>query len=145
MQLFNDDSFREFLSRLIKAYVNACDYADQSYLEAQLPRPGFTRGPRFNWLAQAERRKSFELPTTHGSIMCSVVDFRPALIENFELDVEPELSLLDTDDGIAGSLAFPRARFSLSAMQRLVENYVILLEALVQRPDGPVVDVPLTQ
>lgn len=143
VELLEEDSFFDLMKRLTDEYCTAYEHADFSYLEAQVPRPEFTRNTCFNWLPQSPK---FGLSVSGGFedvITCSPVPFENPMQKSLERDTEPMIGFVDTDEEIGGVVVFPLNRFSVETMERFGRNLLVFLRALLRHPDGRVKDVLL--
>jgi hypothetical protein len=64
-------------------------------------------------------------------------------LKKLETDNEPMMLLYDSENEIVGDLLFPLNRFSVSTMERFVQNFEVLIEALIRHPEGRVRDIRL--
>lgn len=87
--LFEDDRFDDLLNRIKDEYCMALEHADSSYLEAQLPRPEFTRNTAFNWVSRGAKTGPSELDGTTDEIACSPFPFSNPFLSDLERDTEP--------------------------------------------------------
>jgi hypothetical protein len=145
MELLESDNFVDLMRRITEEYCNAYEHADYSYMEAQTPRPGFTRNSCFNWIPQGLK---IEPPDPRGlgdTITCSVIRFEPRILPDFERDTEPMLCLLEADDRIECSVKFALNRFDIDTMERFGRNLLVFLRVLLSRPGERVKDVLLLQ
>ena len=100
MALLEDDSFVDLMNRATEEYCKACEHADFSCIEAQVPRPEFTRNTVFNWVPQGYRVDLSALEGSDDAITCSPVSFTHPMLKKLELDYEPTILLYDRDDEI---------------------------------------------
>jgi len=144
MQLLANDSFNDLLDKSIEEYCNAHEHADYSYLEAQWPRPEFTRNTAFNWVPQGPRGEPLS-DVRPGSITHSSLQFDQPFLMRLEKDVEPCLVLFDEGKEIRGGIYYPHHKFSAGSMNRFARSYLSSLEALLADPSSRVRDLSLAQ
>lgn len=140
--LSQNDSFVMLLDKVIEEYCNAYEHADFSYIAAKVPMPGFVRNSRFNWRPKIENSGRLTLDGAQEVITCYPVGIDQE-IDNFDVDIEPMIGLVETDEGIDVTVEFPRKRFSDETMERFGRNLLVFITALVRKPEQPVKGVPL--
>lgn len=143
IQLLEDDCFVDLMNRVVEEYCQAYGHADFSYMAAQMPQPEFTRNSVFNWIPQGSKIDFSELDGSEHAITCCPVPFSHPMAINIELDHEPSIALLDTDDEIVGRMYFPLDRFSIDTMERFARNFLVCIEALLRKPEERVNDILL--
>lgn len=87
--LVNGDTFSDLLVRVTEEYCLATEHADRSYLEAQLPRPEFSRNTAFNWVP---RGTAVFPPLLDGTALALQRSSRPVVnpfLKTLERDTEP--------------------------------------------------------
>jgi hypothetical protein len=143
IQLTRGDSFPELVGRVAQEYCSAYEHADFSYLAVQCPRPGFANNALFNWVPGTAKFGGFDMDLAASGIQCSRIHFAPPIFSQLNVDHEPELLLYDTVDGVVGGVHFPLNRFSIGMMQTFVQNFLIILERVLQQPQKRVRDIVL--
>jgi hypothetical protein len=145
VKLIQDDSFIDLLNRATEEYCSVYEHADPHQMSAQVPPPEFTRCTMFNWVPQGLLQgETTELGSSEDVITCSPVPFEHPMARNLEVDGEPSIFLLDAaDGGISGEVSFPMNRFSVDTMGRFGRNVLVLIEALIRKPEGRIKDVLL--
>ncbi|GFE91915.1 condensation domain-containing protein [Steroidobacter agaridevorans] len=144
MRLSERDSFIDLLGRAMKEYCISHEHADSSYMEAQLPRPEFTRNTAFNWVPQRPTGGPLVEGGAAAGITCTTMPFLNPRLRNLERDVEPFLLFFDTQDGIHGGMCFPASRFTERTMSRFGRNLKEHVHALLRRPDARVMDTEIS-
>lgn len=142
MELHAQDTFDTLLSRVTQEYCKAYEHHDLSYVDAQVPRPEFTRNPGFNWIP----RGSYDTPVQSdatGALTLTPVPFTYPEIQSYDSDYEPALVLYDRGESIDGGIYFPPQRFAMTAMNRFAQDWLALLTGLLKQPEARVHDVPL--
>lgn len=134
--LFDDDTFVDLLRRVIDEYCNACEHADASFIDAQIPRREFARNSGFNWIPSVEQIDLVKLERSQNSIVCSPVPFEESILSSLERDAEPGITLFDTDDGILGDIYFPAGRFCVSTMEKFGREFTVFIRTLVGQPQS---------
>jgi amino acid adenylation domain-containing protein len=140
IELRPSDTFSDLLKRTTESYCDAYEHADFSYLEAQLPRPEFTRNTVFNWIPQlAQSASSGEAlsPLTY-----SQMHFELPFLKLLERDGEPLLVLYDTTEGATGGMYYARNQFSAQTMERFIRNFLMLVEVSTREPLRPLREIP---
>ena len=144
IDLHSDDTFVTLLHRVIRGYCEAHEHADSSYLEAQSPRPEFTRNTCFNWITQGldldavEERDSTNKQPTRSRFLAT-----PDLLHQIDRDLEPTVLLFEQGNTILGNVQFPTNRVSRSTMIRFARNFLSFLEVLVKSPHQRVSQIGL--
>jgi hypothetical protein len=141
--LLEGDRFIDLLNHVIDQYCKAYEHTDFSYFSAQVSPPEITRSSGFNWLPQ---RSKFDSVGSEDAITCSPVNFVHPMGKNLEVDGEPSIGLLETEEGgIAGEVWFPLNRFSVETMERFGRNFLVFIQALLRQPEGRVRDILLVK
>jgi hypothetical protein len=143
IDLHDDDTFVTLLNRITEEYVRAHEHADFSYWESQPAKPDFTRNTCFNWRRQELRDEKLVTEVAQSAIRCSRIHFEGRVVEGFELDAEPLIGLLETENEVRGSVQFPLDQFPINAMERFARNYLMLLKAMLENPQARVKQIPL--
>jgi hypothetical protein len=141
MALHPEDTFLDLLNRATHEYCEAYDHADSSLLEAQIPVPEFTRNGRFNWIPQSAAQ--WDQNSSGCGLSCTPLSFAHPLRRQLVRDGEPSIQLFEADDEIAGELLFPRDRFSVGRMDKLMQNFKVFLGGFLSRPAQPVTGIPM--
>jgi Condensation domain/TubC N-terminal docking domain len=143
VELHRDDVFASLLKRITAEYCKAYERANFYDMDAHIPAPDFAPNSYFNWIAREDCDSSVVMKAAEDGIRCLPVFFEPPMRENVEIDAEPSILLYDTDSGLSGGIFFPKNRFSLHGMHRFASNFGIFMDALLERPDGPIYDVAM--
>jgi hypothetical protein len=141
MTLAESDTFLDLMRRVKEEYYRAREHADSAYMEAQEPRPDFTRNSCFNWLPQGPA--AVHLDGLEEIMSVSRVPLWREVLENFQRDTEPEMGLVETDEEIRGNVVFPLDRFSVAKMERFARNFLLFIEVMLRRPEERVKNVIL--
>jgi len=128
--------FCELIHRVRDEYFQAYEHADESYLEAQLPRPQVARNCAFNWVPRLSDDKGLSEGFPEGTIECSSVPFAHPMLNTLDRDNEPVMLLYDVEDGITGYLYFPRDRFSVKYMTGFAQSFLLFAERLSESPES---------
>lgn len=144
MTLYPEDSLDSLIGRVTDEYCNACDHADASYLEAQVPRPELARNPCFNWVPQGATNDMSHLELPEGPIACSQVPFEHPMLKILDRDNEPILLLFEGGSVIEGGIYFPLNLYPRGAMEEFARTFMVLLEALLTNSHTPLMQLPLT-
>jgi hypothetical protein len=131
VELREDDHFVDLVRRVTEEYCQAYEHADYSYLEAQVPRPDFTRNCCFNWVPAAPNLDF----AAAASLTWSPMSFEHPMLENLERDSEPFVLLFETENEIDGAVSFPRTRFSARTMECFTHNFLMFITELIRKPD----------
>jgi len=140
ISLRSDDSWRGLLERVTTEYCSAHEHADFSFMESRIPAPDFTRNTRFNWIPQVGFGEQCLLPGSRDALACSPVPFIHPMRRELDRDWEPSMQLFETADEVAGELLFPLSRFSHASMRKFADNFILLMEDLLNQPEGRVAD-----
>lgn len=143
LALHDDDDFLDLLATVSNEYVNALEHADGSYVDAQVPRPEFSRNTMFNWIPQ---RTDDALPSRQigPQLWASgTVPFGNPALHKHRSDGEPSILLYDHGDTVDGELYFPSPRFGRATMERFGVNLKVFTRALVETPRRAVRDIAL--
>lgn len=139
-----EDSFSSLIGRVTDEYCSACEHADASYLESQVPRPALARNPCFNWVPQGSETGMNYLEQPDGPIACSQVPFEHPMLKILDRDNEPTLLLFDAESAIEGGIYFPMNLYPRGAMESFARAFMLLLENLLISSHAPVSQLPLT-
>jgi hypothetical protein len=143
IKLLEEDDFLDLMRRVTEEYCNAYEHADSGYMEAQLPKPGFTQNTNFNWVNQGPSTDQFEVDGPEGPITGSLIPFNRRVVEPFVMDNEPTVGLRETADGIFGLVMFPLNRFSFATMEVFADGFLMFVKELLRRPQGRVRDLSI--
>jgi hypothetical protein len=143
VQCQRGDRLADLLSRVTEEHGRALEHADFSYLEAQVPRPEFTRSTRFNWFSQSAGSTNSIRDGSQDAIACSRIYPVAREIENFPANDDPSIVFSESDAEIRGSVTFPLQRFSFATMERFASNYLLVLRTLLGESDARVNDITL--
>ncbi len=141
--LHPEDTFVDLLNRAIQEYCVAYEHADSSLLEAQTPAPEFAHNGRFNWIPQSAAH--WDATGSGCALSCSPVSFAHPLRRYLVRDGEPSIQLFETDDEIAGELLFPRDRFAVERMEKLMHRFIEFLQAFLSNPAQSVNAIPVSR
>jgi hypothetical protein len=142
IQLQQHASLIDLMRSITREYCRAHQHADYSYLAARDPMPDCARNSAFNWLPVSSPI-SLSHPALQEQMTLVPMPFRNPVLERFDLDLEPGMLLHDRCAEVLGNVHFPRRRFAAATLQRFAENFMILVTALVERPDRAVREIPL--
>jgi hypothetical protein len=143
LQLADGDRLVDLLHQAMRAYGNANERADFSYIEAQQPRPEITRNTSFNWIPRRPGVVPSASSTSANALSSCPVAFDHPMLHSLDKDNEPMIVLHDTEEEVVGHLYFPRSHFSAATMMRFANNFKMLLGTLLERPERRVRDIPL--
>jgi hypothetical protein len=138
IELHSADTWLDLLKRVTQEYCAACEHADASLIDSQVPRPGYTRNSGFNWVPCPP-------PLLPGAAdVQEELRFRPWAFERpklqgYEWEDEPSIILFEQQEGIEGSLFFAPKRVSAAAMERFRDDLLQALSALPARADQKIV------
>jgi len=145
IEVLESDSFDDLLNRVTEEYIQAFEHADSGYMEAQVPRPDFTRTAAFNWIPQGSKSDPSDVDRSEDAITCSPVPFQHPMLKSLEVDNEPTILLFDSDDEIRGEVNFPLDRVSIASMESFGRNFLLFIRALLRQPQERVKDIALLQ
>jgi hypothetical protein len=128
IQLRSVETVSQLLDIVTREYCAAYEHADFSYLEAQLPRPGYAYNTAFNWIPQA----SSSLTDDDLDLAISPVEFAHPMLDSMDRDNEPVIVLTERNEEIVGGISYPLNRFSRRYMDRFVHSFVQLVHKLPQ-------------
>lgn len=135
-------SLLELLHRVTAEYCGACEHADNSYFEAQEPRPEFTRNSCFNWVPLASKIDP-ELAGSERAISRTSLPLGHPMLKHLERDTEPFVVLYEEEDEIVGDVYFALDRFSSRTMEAFASNVLGFIRALLRGPRDPLRSIPL--
>jgi hypothetical protein len=139
------DSFIDLLTRVTEEYCRAYEHADSFYLQAQQPRPDFTRTTCFNWVPADMEIDLSGLVGSADALECSPFPTGSPTLEHLEIDAEPFVVVSDKVDGSLASVYFPLSRFSVHTMERFGRNFVAFIRELLTEPGRRVSEINLVQ
>jgi hypothetical protein len=134
VELLEEDTFADLVTRVTAAYWRAQEHADSSYLESRTSRPDLVRCSGFNWIPRAHALGFPELEGSAEALECSSIEFAHPMVKSLQRDNDPAAVLYETDGGIAGDIYFPRYRFSGATMERFARNFHALIRILLSEP-----------
>jgi hypothetical protein len=143
IEMNEGDTFLDLLRRVIGEYYNAHEHADYSFIDAQVPRPDFTRNPGFNWVPENNEVVTGECAPLSGELAVSKVPFAFPAPRAHDGDYEPSILLFERRDEIDGILCFPLSRFSCRTMERFAANLVGFVAAIAHESQQRIADVSL--
>jgi Condensation domain/TubC N-terminal docking domain len=143
LRLDEHESFLDLLSHLTEEYCEAYRHADFHYLQVRASRCEPMRTTIFNWIPREPKFDTSVLEGTPDALVCSDVRFFNPLYDGFTMDADPIVLLHDTDDEIQIELLFPRDQFTASVMQTFIDDFLAVIEALLNRPEQKIGDIVL--
>jgi hypothetical protein len=137
------DGFDDILKNATRGYCTAYEHADQAYLEAQFPRPDFTRNPSFNWQPYSEA--NFRSVSVAPELDLTVAPFSLDVFRDISLerDTEPQAVFSVVDNGIRVAVYFSQRQYSFETMQRFAENIPVFLRSMLETSNRPVANVEM--
>jgi hypothetical protein len=142
VELYRTDSFVTLLRRVTEEYCRAYEQSDFYKLDAEIPEPDFVSNSHFNWIMLDNGTPGSE-NAADGTVRYSPIPFEPPISSTVEVDVEPFVMLFDVNREVSGGIYFQKDRFSFERMRRFVLNFNIFIEALLERPEASIYDIPL--
>ncbi len=129
--LSGNPTFRELLARVREVTLSAYDHQElpfEKLVEELRPERVLNRNPLFQVLfifnkAVAENSSS------------TIFDARPVKMENGLAEFDLTLSVVDTKDGLIGSLEYTIDLFNAETIERMVGHFQELLASIVAHPD----------
>jgi hypothetical protein len=143
IKMSGEDDFDDIVRRVTQEYCAAFECADNSFIDAQSPPPGFTRNSCFNWVPQHPGNDFLDFANPQHTIALAPVPFVNPMIKDLQRDTEPFILFFDTDGRIEGEVYFPRDGFSKQTIERFGRNFLRFLMVLLREPAQRVVDIPL--
>lgn len=143
LEISQSTTLIELLNQVTREYCSAYEHADQSYMEAQEPRPQFARNSCFNWVQKAAEGPTGESALEAVGLEYTPVPFEHPMLRTLERDNEPVLLLFEKEHEIVGGMHFSRQQFDSPIMDLLTGNLDSFLRALVDAPQTPVKDLRL--
>jgi hypothetical protein len=138
-----EDDFVVLLERVTEAYCRAHEHADCWRMAAEVPRPGFTFGPAFNWIAAGSQTKTDVRWAASNLLVRTPVSFVHPMLRTAGPDSEPSITLYDNGNQITGYLRFTSPRHAHCSMERFLRNWRLFMNVLLTEPARRVRDVPL--
>jgi Condensation domain/TubC N-terminal docking domain len=145
--LSGDPAFRELLGRIRQTVVGALEHQDFPFalmVERLAQRSDFSRSPVFQtvFTFQKPQRASDLTALFAPAGTPRRVDFGGLLLEAYALPQQEgqfdlALDLVETGDTLAATAKYNTDLFEAATVERLLENYVALLEAVVADPAAP--------
>ncbi|HEY0604396.1 MAG TPA: amino acid adenylation domain-containing protein, partial [Herpetosiphonaceae bacterium] len=132
-------TFREALRRVRELTLSAYAHQDLSFeqvVDALQPERDLSRHPLFQVMFALQS-------ATHAPPELSGLTLEQLPIDLESVKFDLNLTLAETDAGLAGVLEYSTDLFSAETMARLVGHYETLLHAIVSDPDQRLVDLPL--
>lgn len=130
------NTFDDLLKTVTDRLCNAYQHVDFSFLEAQVPRPDFTRCTGFNWVSQGPSPNLAALQGSKWEIECSPIAFEHPMLKNMDRDSDPVMLLFEEEESIEGGVYFPLGRFPMSNMEEFGHDFIKLIGALIREPES---------
>jgi non-ribosomal peptide synthetase component F len=134
------DTFADLLNHVIDDYWQSYAIPDFSYLGADVPRPELSRSPSFNWLPPELKSSA---GTAAESVTSEPLPFHNPLFVHVDGDSDPGIVFQETRDEVYGNVIFPLNRFATDMMEQFADNFLMLLRAMLTKPEMCVQDIPL--
>ncbi len=138
-------TFTDLFHTVTEEFCRECENPSFSYFNTLTPQPGFTQNTRFNWIpvSRGVEYNKHKRSGRHNTI--TPVIFNNPALKNLDVDSEPAVVFQDVGTEIAGFVAFPRSRFSLSTMLRFARAIDIFISAIVASPTARIRQVAMTR
>ncbi|HEV2705170.1 MAG TPA: amino acid adenylation domain-containing protein, partial [Pyrinomonadaceae bacterium] len=134
-------SFRELLAKVREVCLGAYAHQDlpfEKLVEELQPERDTSRNPLFQVAFQI-------LNTPRGSLNLSDLSLEPleSSIKATKFDIT--LSMVDTPQGLGGSLVYSSELFDETTIKRLISHFQTMIEGIVADPEKPISTLPLLQ
>ncbi|MCF7223318.1 amino acid adenylation domain-containing protein [Marilutibacter chinensis] len=136
----HDPSVAELLGQVRRSTLDAYSHQDvpfEQVVEALQPQRSLSYSPLFQTMLSLDNT-----PDAKGASMRGL-RAEPLRGERNTVHSDLDLSLVEHDDGIAGSLAYSTALFERATVERLAQALHRLLDAMIADPSMPVGRLPL--
>jgi non-ribosomal peptide synthetase component F len=140
--LSGDPTFRELLGRVRNTLLEADAHQDipfEKLVEELAPRRDLQRSPFFRAVLLLENFKRFSgNPVSSGKLAIGTLP-----VERTTTPFDLIMSLLETRDGLTGSLFYRIDLFSQKTVDFMVRSFVTILDQVVADPDIRLLDISL--
>jgi surfactin family lipopeptide synthetase A len=137
--LSENPTFRELLGRVREVALGAYAHQDlpfEKLIEELQPKRNLSHTPLFQVMFQVQNTPREPLELSGLAVSLLPVEMGAA---KFDL----MLSLVDTCEGMRGTLQYNTQLFDPATIQRMLGQYQTLLEGIVAHPDQPIAQLPL--
>lgn len=151
IELLEDDSFVDLLTRITKEYRTAYEHHDSGRIVAQVPRPEFMGNAVFNWYPREFQVHPTAFTALGGNRALAdsgiPISLQPFVVENplaadagneVEWGSEATLLLSDCEVGITGSLVYRTDHASDDEVRRFERNLLFFAQRLLREPQSRV-------
>jgi len=141
IEMRESDTLLDLLERVTQEYCAACEHADASFIDSQVPRPGYTRNSGFNWVPCPP-------PVLPGAANAQEpLRWRPwaferPRLEGYEWEDEPSIILFEQPDGIEGTLFFAPKRVSFAAMEKFRDELLSMIDLMLTDSERKIASIP---
>jgi len=166
-RLAREDTLAAYLHRLLGEYYIALERSDSSYVEAQLPRPEYSRNTSFNWIPHSAASGEGRESEVARSLSILEYAFENPFLRTLERDTEPfvlfgqdamhTMSLTSVEvnrsatrtsqsngcEQVVGAIYFPRGEFSETVMEMFAQDLVAMADALSRNSSTRISDLTL--
>ncbi|GAB4212335.1 MAG: hypothetical protein OHK0022_48020 [Roseiflexaceae bacterium] len=137
--LSGQPSFRTLLARVREVCLAAYSHQDlpfEQVVEITQPERDLSRQPLFQVVFSLQN-------TPRAQLDMRALTPQPVGVAEVTAKFDLDLSLIETDDGLLGSLNYSVDLFSEATIRRMAGHFSALLAAIVADPERPVVDLPM--
>ncbi|MDT5271751.1 MAG: hypothetical protein QOH49_3937, partial [Acidobacteriota bacterium] len=137
--LSGDPTFEELLERVREMALDAYAHQDvpfEKLVEELQPERDLSRHPLFQVMFVLEDDPSLSLELAGTSARWMPVD-------NGTAKMDLILRVTETDEGLVGAVEYNTDLFDAATIKRLVDNFRVLLEGIVARPNEQISSLPL--
>ncbi|GCE27610.1 hypothetical protein KDA_30940 [Dictyobacter alpinus] len=137
--LSGQPGFREILRRVRKVALDAYAHQElpfEQLVDALHPERSLQHTPLFQVLFELENAPRTDLNFT-GLLA------QPLAIESRTAKFDLSLAMMQTDQGLQGTLEYNVELFTATTIARMMDHFRVLLDGLVAAPDQSVTDLPL--
>jgi hypothetical protein len=142
IEMFPADTLLDLLEHVTHEYCAASEHADFSYIDSQVPRPGFTRNSGFNWVPHDPAGLYCD-PGKHGALRWRPWQFERPKLEGYKWEDEPSVILFEREHSVDGTIFFAPGELSVAAMELFRDGFLMILQALLSQPEQRVAQIPL--
>ena len=136
-----NDTLIDLLKQVTEEYCDAYTHADFSYLEAQIPKPDFTKNCIFNWIPRHPQLDELYLGNLDDALAYSPFALDCGLRNRIQRETEPITALIEGVDTISGGVQFSKKRHDSQSMTRFAGRFLAHVEALVRQSERSIQDI----
>jgi len=144
------DTLLDLMRHVTEEYGEAYKHCDAGRIAAAVPSPSFEPNPSFNWLplefggSPADFLQPHDAARLRQSVRLQAFDIEDPYADiplDHESDREPALIMVDSEEGVTGSLAYVDTAMPMDDVKRFSATLRHFAERLLGQPDALVTEL----